>query len=242
MEEFSIKELEKIISDGDFNSLIGKIENDFFDCKTGIYDLTKNSKKRELAKDVSSFANSNGGYILIGPQTPQTEKEKSKNHLGDEIIKISLLDQNLVDTNQYLDVIKDWIHPRNEIEGLSIYWKASKNDDNKGIIVIKIPSQKEFLKPFLIKKTVEEEEKISEIIFGLAERKGDRSDTRKIEDIYKIMRDGLFYDKNIENRFNNLESIIQPLLKKRREEEQRNKDRDITNKRVNEILRSYGEQ
>jgi len=87
MEEFSIKELEKIISDGDFHSLIGKIENDFFDCKTGIYDLTKNSKKRELVKDVSSFANSNGGYILLGPQTPQTENEKPKNRFGDEVNK-----------------------------------------------------------------------------------------------------------------------------------------------------------
>jgi len=124
MEEFTIKELEKIIRNGDFNSLIGKIENDFFDCKTGIYDLTKNSKKQELAKDVSSFANSNGGYILIGPQTPQTEKEKSKNHLGDEIIKISLLDQNLVNTGEYLDVIKDWIYP-DEIHGIKI-WLLSR--------------------------------------------------------------------------------------------------------------------
>ena len=37
---------------------------------------------------------------------------------------------------------------------------------------------------------------------------------KKIKDIHKIMRDGLLYDKNIENRFNNLESIIQSFLKK----------------------------
>jgi len=239
MEEFTIKELEKIIRNGDFNSLIGKIENDFFDCKTGIYDLTKNSKKQELAKDVSSFANSNGGYILIGPQTPQTEKEKSKNHLGDEIIKISLLDQNLVNTGEYLDVIKDWIYP-DEIHGIKIYWKESKDNNNKGIVVIEIPPQKESQKPFLISKIVEEEKKVSETIFGYAERKGDRSDPKKIKDIHKIMRDGLLYDKNIENRFNNLESVMLPLLKKRREEEQKNKDKDIINKRINGILQSYG--
>lgn len=236
MEEFSIKELEKIISDGDFNSLIGKIENDFFDCKSQIYDLKNEYSKRELAKDVSSFTNLNGGYILIGPKT-----DDSKTHFGDEIIEISLLDQDLVDPNQYKNVIKDWIYP-DEIQGIRVYWKASKDDNNKGIIVIEIPTQKESLKPFLISKIVEEEAKISETIFGYAERKGDRSDPKKIKDIYKIMRDGLLYDKNIENRFNNLESIVQPLLKKRREEEQRNKDRDITNKRVNEILQSYGEQ
>ena len=236
MEEFSIKELKKIISSGDFNSLIGKIENEFFDCKERIYDLTKDSKRRELAKDVSSFANHKGGYILIGPKT-----DDSETHFGDEVIGISLFDQSLVDPNQYKNVIKDWIYP-DEIHGIKIYWKESKDGSNKGIIVIEIPPQKKFLKPFLISKIVEEEKRVSETIFGYAERKGDRSDPKKIKDIYKIMRDGLLYDKNIENRFNNLESVIQPFLKKRREEEQKNKDKDVINKRVNQILQSYDTQ
>ncbi len=232
MEEFSIKKLEKIISDGDFNSLIGKIENDFFECKGQIYDLKKEYSKRELAKDISSFANLNGGYILIGPKT-----NDNKTHFGDEVIEISLLNQSLIDPNQYKNVIKDWIYP-DEIHGIKIYWKESKDNNNKGIVVIEIPPQKESQKPFLISKIVEEEKKVSETIFGYAERKGDRIDPKKIKDIHKIMRDGLLYDKNIENRFNNLESIMLPLLKKGREEEQKNKDRDIINKRINGILQS----
>ena len=236
MEEFSIKELEKIISNGDFNSLIGKIENDFFDCKGQIYDLKKDHSKRELAKDISSFANLNGGYILIGPKT-----KKSKTHFGDEVVEISLLSQGLVDPNQYKNVIKDWIYP-DEIHGIKIYWKESKDNNSKGIIVIKIPPQKESLKPFLISKVLEEEKKVSETVFGYTERKGDRSDPKKIKDIYRIMRDGLLYGKNIENRFNNLESVIEPFLKKRREEEQRNKDKDIIDKRVNQTLQSYDKQ
>lgn len=234
MEDFSIKELEKIINTGDFDSLIGKIENDFFECKSQIYNLEDGNEKLKLAKVVSSFANLNGGYILIGPKT-----ENSKTHFGDEIIEISLLNQDLVNPNQYKNVIKDWIYP-DEIQGIKVYWKACKNDGNKGILVIEIPTQKEFLKPFLISKIVEEEKKISETIFGYAERKGDRSEPKKIKDIYKIMRDGLLYDKNIENRFNNLESIVQSFAKKRSDEEQKNKDKDLINKRVNEILKLYG--
>ena len=147
MNEFSIEELEKIINEGNFDSLIGKIENDFFDCKKGIYDLKKDSSKRELAKDVSSFANLGGGYILIGPQT-----RKSRKLFGDEIKEISLLNQDLVDVKQCFDVIRDWIYP--EVEGLKIEWKPSKNDKNKGILIIQAPSQKEILKPFLVKKIV----------------------------------------------------------------------------------------
>lgn len=234
MEELTVKELKKIISDGDFNPLIGKIENEFFDCKNQPYNLKNEYSKRELAKDVSSFANLNGGYILIGPKT-----KNSETHFGDEITEISLLNQDLVDPNQYKNIIKDWIYP-DEIQGIRVYWKTSKNDNNKGIIVIEIPTQKESLKPFLISKTMEEGKKISETIFGYAERKGDTNDPKRIKDIYKIMRDGLLYDKKIENRFNNLESIMQPFLKKRWEEEQKNKDKDIVNERVNKILQSYG--
>jgi len=234
MEEFTIKELEKIISNGDFNSLKGKIENDFFECKSQIYDLKKEYSKRELAKDVSSFANSNGGYILIGPKT-----KKSETRFGDEVIEIFLFDQGLVDPDQYENVIKDWIHP-DEIHGIKIYWKKSKDNNSKGIIVIEIPPQKESLKPFLINKIIEEEKKVSETIFGYAERKGDRSDPKKIEDVHRIVRDGLFYDKNIENRFNNLESLIQLFLKTK--DEQRNKDKKIINKRVNQTLQLNGKQ
>ncbi|MFH1661742.1 MAG: ATP-binding protein [Candidatus Falkowbacteria bacterium] len=231
MEEFSIKELEKIISDGDFDSLIGKIENDFFDCKSQIYDLKNEYSKRELAKDVSSFANLNGGYILIGLKT-----DDSETYFGEEIKEISLIDKNLVDTEQYNSVINEWIHPK--VDAVQIKWITRKEGD-KGILIIKVPPQGENQKPFLIRKVVEEK-KNTEIIFGYSKRKQDKSESLKIEDIHRAVRDGLLYDKNIENRFNNLESIIQPFLRKRREEEQKNKDRDIINNRVNEILQSYG--
>ncbi len=233
--EFTIKELEKIINEGDFNHLIGKIENDFFDCKREIYYLQNKKAIIELAKDVSSFANLNGGYILIGPKT-----DPSITHFGDEVTEISLLDQNLVNPAHYIDIIKNWIYP-NEIDGIKIYWKASKDNHNKGIVVIEIPPQKDSSKPFLINRIVEvKNNKMSEIIFGYAERREDKSDHKSVKDVHKIMRDGLLYDKKIENRFNNLESIVQSFSKKRSEEEQKAKDGDLINKRVDEILKLYG--
>jgi len=219
MKEFSIKELEKIINEGNFDSFIGKIENDFFDCKKEIYDLKNDSSKRELAKDVSSFANLHGGYIFIGPQT-----QKNKNHFGDEIERINLLNQCLVDISQYFNIIRDWIYP--EIEGLKIEWKPSNNDKNKGILAIKVPPQKETSKPFLIKKVVERK-KHSEIIFGYVERKGDKNDPKKIQDIHKIMRDGLLYDRNIENRFDALESLIEINHQQIQKDKHIKKDKEI---------------
>ena len=230
--ELTIKELEKIISSGDFNPMIGKIENDFFDCKSQIYDLKNEYSKRELAKDVSSFANLNGGYILVGLKT-----EDSKTHFGEEIKEINFIDKALVDTGQYNNVINDWIYPK--IDGVEVKW-ITTGESVKGVLIIKIPPQKESQKPFLIKKIIEEK-KDSEIIFGYSKRKQDKSESLKIEDIHRAIRDGLLYDKNIENRFNNLESVMQPLLKKRHEEEQNNKNEYIINERVNKILQLYGD-
>lgn len=230
--EFTIKELEKIISSGDFNPMIGKIENDFFDCKSQIYDLKNEYSKRELAKDVSSFANLNGGYILIGLKT-----EDSKTRFGEEIKEINFIDKALVDTGQYNNVINDWIYPK--IDGVEVRW-ITTGESVKGVLIIKIPPQKESQKPFLIKKIIEEK-KNSEITFGYSKRKQDKSESLKIEDIHRAIRDGLLYDKNIENRFNNLESVMQPLLKKRHEEEQNNKNEYIINERVNKILQLYGD-
>jgi len=233
MDKFSIKELEKIINEGNFDCLVGKIENNFFDCKKEVYDLKNNLVKRELAKDISSFANLNGGYILIGPQT-----KKSEYHFGDEIEKIKLVKQNLVNIVQYFDIAKEWIYP--EIERLKIKWKPSKNSKNKGILVIQIPSQKEILKPFLIKKLVEER-KISEIIFGYVERKGDKSDPKKIQNIHQIMRDGLLYDQNIKNHFNYLETLIMERNQQTQKEKQINKNKEIENtieERIKTIIKA----
>jgi len=212
-EEINFKDLEKIIDENDFNSLIGKIENDFFDCKSQIYDLTNENLKRELAKDVSSFANLNGGFILIGPKTTE-----SKNHFGDEVREINLIDKSLINVEQYNGVINDWIYPK--VDGVEIKWLVSKENISKGILIIKIPPQRDNLKPFLIKK-IADKKKNTEIMFGFAKRKQDKSESLKIEEIHRAVRDGLFYDKNIENRFNNLESTIQPLLEKRLVEDQK---------------------
>ncbi len=66
MSFFTKQELEEILSSGDFDRLAGKYENEWFDCKKEPYLFDNEKGKHELAKDISSFANVDGGYILIG--------------------------------------------------------------------------------------------------------------------------------------------------------------------------------
>lgn len=200
--ELEIKELESIIEDGDFNRMIGKCESGFFDCKREIYDLKKNISKFELAKDVSAFANAEGGYILIGIET-----KKSVTSHCDEVVDIHPLDQKLCNPIQYTDVIAKWIYPK--LKDIEAIWYPTKENSNKGIFVIKIPPQSKIHKPFLISRTVQESGKRSEVLFGYSERKQENNDPKTIVELHQILRDGLFYKDYLEFNFQELKMMIQ---------------------------------
>lgn len=75
-----LSDIWSILGSGDFNQLIGGLEDDHLECKSAPYNLTEDQGKMELAKDVSALANADGGIILIGVQT-ETEPQ----HQGDII-------------------------------------------------------------------------------------------------------------------------------------------------------------
>jgi len=222
MNKITIEKLKRIVECGDFEILKNCIENEFFECKKEPYRLDSELAKRELAKDVSSFANSNGGYILIGIRA-----EKLPTHPFDIVKKISYLSEDRINVRQYYDIIKDWVYP--EIHGLSILWVKSSKDQSKGIFVIYIPKQDHSRKPFLITKEVHERKK-SEIMFGYAERKSDSSRPKDVRVIYNLIRDGLTYTYNLESRFDRIETLLELYKKKGIQERLNNLEQEITDR------------
>ena len=94
--ELDIDQLGDLLKRGDFSQLVGLIEDEGLECKKIPYRLDDDSQKRELAKDVSGFANGIGGIILLGVET-----YKNPAHSGDEIKLIHPFPQAHVDASRY---------------------------------------------------------------------------------------------------------------------------------------------
>ncbi|MFA7653443.1 MAG: hypothetical protein WCX97_00155 [Candidatus Magasanikbacteria bacterium] len=201
------EEIKKIIDGNDFTGLLGQLENEYFDAKSQIYNLNDDRVKQELAKDVASFANLDGGYIIIGLRTAP-----SKLYDGDEVVELVPIDKNLINTSQYEGIIKDWIYPG--IKGFSAKWLPHTTDASKGYLIIDVPPQDSSTKPFLINRFVGTK-KNSTIIFGYAERRSDKSESKKIEDIQSIMRLGLNFESNIKERFDSIEAMLNQQTKQK---------------------------
>jgi len=190
-----------IMESGDFDRLIGEAESDWSECKGKFYSLKDDWGKRELAKDISSFANiKEGGFILVGVETEKSDKV----HV-DTIRRIRPFLQNNVDIEQYHNIIRDWVYPSPVV---NIEWKSYRQS-NKGILVIAVPPQSEEVSPFLISKTIEESGKLTEILFGYAERKRANSQPKKLAELHQIFRDGLFFGTNINRRFDEIATLLQ---------------------------------
>ena len=65
------------LASGRFDELLGTGETRWLDFKTFV-DINKPKGRRDLAADIASFANSNGGALVVGVRTvqdPETSQE-----------------------------------------------------------------------------------------------------------------------------------------------------------------------
>lgn len=92
--------LATLAADARWDTLIGKPESNHMDCKSEPYDLTTDSGRFELSKDVSAFANAAGGFILVGIRT-----RKSTVQPVDVVEAIRPIPADRFNTTQYRDVI-----------------------------------------------------------------------------------------------------------------------------------------
>jgi len=200
----------EILITGEFERLIGGIECQELECKTTPYRLQEVAQQRELAKDISGFANTSGGLLLLGVKT-----EKGLLHSGDEIKKIHPFRESDIDPKAYNDMLGRWVYPA--LYNIDFKWWPSKRNSQEGIASIHVPPQPSSSRPFLITKTIEEviakggsknKTKMVETLFGYAERRRDDNIPMSVLELHARLKDGL----NSHNINNQLEEIRKALV------------------------------
>jgi len=197
--DIDIEQIQSIISDKDLSKFIGTKENFYFEAKNrNPYDLSNPNGRYELVKDVTAFANSQGGFLIIGLNTEQLIEENT-----DCISTLDLSDYKDFNINSYEGVIKDFVYP--SIKNLKIGFVIDKQSTEKGVGYIFVPPQNEFNKYFLIKNLIEDGEKLKNIVFGIIKRNGADNIPLNIAEIYNYLQNG---KNSIATRLTSIEEKI----------------------------------
>lgn len=186
----SIDEVGQIVAQKKWDSLIGQTEGQSFDAKKAGYRLDDDRQCEELAKDVSSFANAEGGYILLGVET-----KPSTTHPADEVVALRPFPQKYLDAARYYAAIREWVSP--DIDGLNVEWVPEKEHGAQGFGVITIPPQQEERKWFLLVRTIQDDGRRRGTLVGLFERKRDVSQPTDPDEIVLLLRDGRNYRSRV---------------------------------------------
>jgi hypothetical protein len=202
----SPEEVTTILQSGDFNALLGAMEDHQLECKSSPYRLDEESEKFELAKDVSAMANVSGGVVLIGVRT-----RKDATLSADVVCDVSPFEESQTNIKQYLDVLREWCYP--PLNTVDIRWWRSKGDSTKGIVAILVPSQTSPDAPHLVTKApLPEAGQIKGTLFGHFERLRADVQPTSVEALRDRFKDGLRF-RQLDERYQNIEAALTQLLK-----------------------------
>ncbi len=225
----TLEDLTDIVKEGAFDRLIREAENQFFDAKGQPYLFeTGEDSKREFAKDVSAFANASGGYIFIGLVTI-----RAAIHLGDEVTEIRPIPASMFDPDRYQKILEEWLHP--QPANINVQFASYGTDNSKGIGVIHVPKQDERSKPYLITRSLGDK-KSTEVMFGYAERRVDRTQIRGVAEIQHAIRNGLDIERTLAARLDNIELLLSRYFAIKKETETADQRQKLLRERIDEMF------
>jgi hypothetical protein len=176
--------IREILTSGVFDRFKGLREDIGFEAKGKIpYDLESAEGRYELAKDVTAFANNEGGHIVVGLLHKRLPNENT-----DKVQDLDLLPQTGFPAAQMGGVLKEYVHPR--IKDLVIDWVPSVADATQGLGYIYIPPQPDEQKFFLVTKILEDGEAVRQIVVGIAVRKESGNIPLTPDEVHRYVRDG----------------------------------------------------
>jgi hypothetical protein len=174
------------IKGGGIERLIGRSESSILEAKSFPYEnKTEGNWKFELCQDVSRFANSeNGGLLIIGLSTKKIGKT-------DTIKKLCPFPYNASRIQSYRDVIDAHVCP--PIDGLEV---ESIEIEGGHIVCILIPGQHESQKPYLVQGGFNRG-KFDSSVISISRRRGEGSIPITAREIHTYLAAGRALLRNL---------------------------------------------
>lgn len=157
-------ETHRLLSSGDLEALKGAYEHEAFDAKQTPYVLTADTGKYELAKDVTAFANADGGVIVMGFKTDRPDPA----HSLDTVVSVHPFPAAMLQPDQYYDVLRSWTFPKLDLVRIEHYPEPSSSTHVVAAIYVERDRQRG---PFFVTKSVSAAGKVEERLFGFTERR-----------------------------------------------------------------------
>jgi Putative DNA-binding domain len=199
-----LSEMFAILQSGDFDKLIGGLEDEHLECKAAPYQLGQEAERMELAKDVTALANADGGVLLIGVTT-----ETEPTFRGDKIRGCGCVADGVVDFDRYQKVLSDWVVP--SIPSLRFEWHPNAANKGEGIVSITVPQAASAGRPYLVAKAVSESGRVIGSLVGYFERVRDTVAPMKAAEIRDKLKDGLRFAE-LSPRLGNIEAMVGNLI------------------------------
>src|SRR5579863_7313892 len=201
----TVAEAIQVLRSGHFDQFLGTTESAQVEAKGEPYQLSGSDRqKHELAKDVSALANSSGGIILIGFRTTRNVLTSVE-----EIEACRPFDASLFATEQYRNVMQDWIHP--PIHSVQLDYYPSPSEPGKGVAAIIVPAEAPEGKPYIVTRVVAQDGRVLGTLIGYFERVLDRIPAASAGTLRSHIKDGMRFGEFSE-RLSNIEVALAKLL------------------------------
>lgn len=154
-----------LVKAGHVHSLIGKSENFWFDAKVSHYALDGLAGKISLAESVARFCNGEGGILVIGLET--------KSVGGSEVVsRVKPLPFDMSMAQRYRKIIDQHVYPFPS--GMRVT-AVPMMDGNGMTLLVEVPSQPSYDKPFLVSGAIVGDKSRGEFI-SVVQRRDDGSE------------------------------------------------------------------
>lgn len=184
--ELSLKQIQDILSSGEFERFKNTKENEFLEAKPlGWIDFSNGHRDHcKLGKSAASFANQKGGFVIVGLEL----YDRNKHDIPEDIVECAnSFSVDEFNTNRIQSAIRETTFPKINAE---VRWYPSNTDNSLGLGAIFIDCQDENKKNFFTRIREYSGEEFRGEYWGVPVRADSETNWIGVDEIYNRTKKG----------------------------------------------------